>query len=108
MRTALALLALTLGCSSDQPAAEPPLAPPVEPRPHARGDGPLDRLEVAAQLVAHMDSNGDGLLDPEEHRRYALPAARFEELDLDASGALDAAELLAAIQGTDPGYDDDW
>jgi hypothetical protein len=99
----LPLLVLLCACGvepTDAPApAETPrqLPAPVEP-------GLLHPEALAAELIGRFDRDGDGLISHEEHARYARPEPRFDALDLDASGALDAAELLRALRETAPEY----
>ncbi len=113
MRTFPTLLVLALlGCD----AGPAPELPPSPPQPASTATTPgsdapwgkTGRIEVAAELLARFDTDGDAQLSRAEHARYAAPEPSFEALDRDSSGALDAAELLSALSETDPGFHDRW
>jgi hypothetical protein len=59
---------------------------------------------MIAALIARVDDDGDGLVSPAEHARWAAGKTPFGELDLDASGLLDAAEVEEAIGFILPKY----
>jgi len=96
----LPLLAL-LGAACGQPPAppEPPAPQDAVPAPEWRPFGPA---EIGAELLARLDEDRDGRISPQEHALRAESEPAFAALDLDGSGALDAAELLAAIDGNPP------
>lgn len=110
-----------LACSSE-PASAPADGPTTAPPPAAPAAGvgnipdaariapgsSASQLELARELLSRFDADGDGLLSAAEHGRFALAEPSFQTLDLDASGSLDEAEVLLAIETTDPGYSTRW
>lgn len=60
------------------------------------------RLARAAEAVARMDDNGDGLLQTEEMDARMPPLAPiFDELDTDGDGGISQLELEAGRPGRD-------
>ena len=108
MRASLAMLALLLGCDVGPTPRDPGPTPQIPNGSLAPTDEPLDQLGVVSELIMRIDADGDGQISPTEHQRFALDEPAFQDLDLDASGALDAAEILAVIQSTDPDFTPSW
>ncbi len=115
--TAPALLLGLLACSGE-PEPTPPLEPTPAPAPAPQQgnipagaentDNPATQLQLARELISRFDDDEDGQLSEAEHSRFGRPEASFQVLDLDASGSLDDAEVLLAIEGTDPGFHTRW
>ena len=60
------------------------------------------RPATVAHLVAALDSDGDGRVDPAEYARAADGALPFDALDADGSGALTAWELEVLLTHVSP------
>jgi hypothetical protein len=113
----MAIMPGLLACSGDP--EPPPVVVPEPPQPlpavgnipddgTIAADGARSQLELVRELISRFDSDGDGYLSAVEHGRFAAPEPSFDALDLDASGSLDDAEVLLALELTDPGYSTRW
>lgn len=83
----LAPLALVAAC-----AGGPAPAPEASP-----ASGTFGRDALAATVISRIDDDGDGRIGPAEHGRRAGRKVPFAELDLDASGFLEATEVGEAL-----------
>ena len=66
------------------------------------GDGPPPRSDVTAGVLAALDHDGSGALEPAELDGRDAPGTSWHAHDLDADGRLDARELEIALEELDP------
>jgi hypothetical protein len=63
----------------------------------AAADDPRSAPGGAERLSELMDVNRDGVISREEFKRHNVDRARWQALDSDGDGALDAAEQAAGV-----------
>lgn len=90
LRVAL-VAALLAGCGAD-----PTPAPPANAR--------FTQKTIIAGVIARIDDDGDGRVSPTEHARWSGQLTPFAQLDLDASGYLEPAEVETAIRFVTPAF----
>ena len=56
------------------------------------------------QLLARLDSDGDGRVSPAELRRASTGRPGFQQLDLDRSGLLEPVEVELILVAVNPHY----
>lgn len=74
------------------PRRQPAMAPGATPPPPADGSAPPP--PPGNQMLARLDTNGDGFVDRAEFRAQAM--RRFDRMDANKDGKLDPAERQAA------------